>query len=112
MKCFLFIFLFSASNAFALTCPKIKRDAFDKLLEKSGETKVYFFASWCGECKASLKALGPKDIAMASFDEQSAAESVMTKLAVTTRCFTSDGVAESFGVKGVPDVRVIINPVP
>ena len=78
-------------------------------LKDKAETELIFFASWCASCKKHLIEARSSDVLIAVFDEQAAAEKVVTQFAPlpSRRCYwDSDGtIATAYEVKGLPAQR-------
>lgn len=94
--------------ALAVACPELASADLQQHLRQDGDTKIVFFASWCSDCRENLgKEQPPGTLFVAAFDERAAAEKVMTRFRPGATCFTSDALAERFGVKSLPSVVTV-----
>lgn len=89
--------------AMAASCPPLQLEQLGQHLRPKSETQIVFFASWCGDCRVSLSKSYPDGtLFVAAFDDPSAAAQVIARFRPGATCFTSDGIAEHYGVKALP----------
>ena len=107
---YLFVALLTSPSALArnaVSCPPLTPSGLEQMARKSGELRLIFFASWCGECQKNLTTSQPPGtLFIAAFDERQAAEKVANKMGLSSPCYLDDGVAEKLEINGVPSVRV------
>lgn len=94
--------------ALAAACPTLSPAQLKDHLRREGDTKIVFFASWCSDCRENLgQEQPPGTLFVAAFDEREAAEKVIARFRPSATCFTSDALAEQFGVKSLPAVVTV-----
>jgi hypothetical protein len=87
----------------AVSCLPLDMDSFQKKVAQRDQTKVIFFASWCSSCKDHLLSKHPEGtILVATFDERTAAETVINKLNISIPCFSDDGIASHYKIDSLP----------